>query len=73
MVQKGLFMFACTNSCMNPVVYGLFNIPRRPNKSDLVSISKIIFLDLHWISCENDEFPLKRWINFMKKMFLLFF
>ncbi|XP_056645385.1 adipokinetic hormone/corazonin-related peptide receptor variant I-like isoform X2 [Diorhabda sublineata] len=29
-IKKGLFLFACTNSCMNPVVYGLFNIrPRR--------------------------------------------
>jgi hypothetical protein len=23
-VQKGLFLFACTNSCMNPIVYGYF-------------------------------------------------
>ncbi|XP_072389103.1 adipokinetic hormone/corazonin-related peptide receptor variant I [Diabrotica undecimpunctata] len=28
-IQKALFLFACTNSCMNPVVYGLFNIRRR--------------------------------------------
>ncbi|CAH1108533.1 unnamed protein product [Psylliodes chrysocephalus] len=28
-VQKGLFLFACTNSCMNPVVYGMFNIRTR--------------------------------------------
>ncbi|KAJ8673744.1 hypothetical protein QAD02_005006, partial [Eretmocerus hayati] len=25
-IQKGLFLFACTNSCANPIVYGLFNI-----------------------------------------------
>lgn len=25
-IQKCLFLFACTNSCMNPVVYGIFNI-----------------------------------------------
>lgn len=36
-VQKGLFLFACTNSCMNPVVYGLFNLPRRPDRTDTVS------------------------------------
>lgn len=36
-IQKGLFLFACTNSCMNPIVYGLFNIPRRSNKNDVVS------------------------------------
>ncbi|KAF7270171.1 adipokinetic hormone/corazonin-related peptide receptor variant I-like [Rhynchophorus ferrugineus] len=28
-VQRGLFLFACTNSCMNPLVYGLFNIRAR--------------------------------------------
>lgn len=28
-LQKGLFMFACANSCMNPVVYGAFNIRAR--------------------------------------------
>ncbi|XP_063982512.1 adipokinetic hormone/corazonin-related peptide receptor variant I isoform X2 [Diachasmimorpha longicaudata] len=25
-VQRALFLFACTNSCMNPIVYGAFNI-----------------------------------------------
>ncbi|XP_044263306.1 gonadotropin-releasing hormone receptor-like [Tribolium madens] len=28
-IQKALFLFACTNSCMNPVVYGVFNIRAR--------------------------------------------
>ncbi|XP_035730524.1 gonadotropin-releasing hormone receptor-like isoform X2 [Vespa mandarinia] len=28
-IQKGLFLFACTNSCMNPIVYGIFNIRDR--------------------------------------------
>jgi hypothetical protein len=28
-VQKGLFLFACTNSCMNPIVYGYFNFRSR--------------------------------------------
>ncbi|XP_017789640.1 PREDICTED: gonadotropin-releasing hormone II receptor [Habropoda laboriosa] len=28
-IQKGLFLFACTNSCMNPIVYGAFNIRDR--------------------------------------------
>lgn len=28
-IQKGLFLFACTNSCMNPIVYGAFNIRAR--------------------------------------------
>ncbi|ODM86568.1 Glucose dehydrogenase [FAD, quinone], partial [Orchesella cincta] len=25
-VQKGLFLFACTNSAVNPIVYGIFNM-----------------------------------------------
>jgi hypothetical protein len=28
-VQKGLFLFACTNSCMNHIVYGYFNFRSR--------------------------------------------
>lgn len=28
-LTKILFLFACTNSCMNPIVYGLFNIRRK--------------------------------------------
>ncbi|XP_055387241.1 adipokinetic hormone/corazonin-related peptide receptor variant I [Condylostylus longicornis] len=31
-IQKGLFLFASTNSCMNPLVYGIFNI--RSNKRE---------------------------------------
>ncbi|XP_075216246.1 adipokinetic hormone/corazonin-related peptide receptor variant I-like isoform X2 [Lycorma delicatula] len=30
-IQKGLYLFACTNSCMNPLVYGAFNIRTRRN------------------------------------------
>uniref|UniRef100_T1PIK5 7 transmembrane receptor (Rhodopsin family) n=1 Tax=Musca domestica TaxID=7370 RepID=T1PIK5_MUSDO len=29
LVSKSLFIFACTNSCMNPIVYGAFNIRGR--------------------------------------------
>ena len=25
-IQRALFVFASTNSCMNPIVYGIFNI-----------------------------------------------
>ncbi|XP_075149297.1 adipokinetic hormone receptor isoform X2 [Haematobia irritans] len=32
LVTKGLFIFACTNSCMNPIVYGVFNIRGRVGK-----------------------------------------
>lgn len=37
-IQKGLFLFACTNSCMNPIVYGAFNIRDR-NKVNISSSS----------------------------------
>ncbi|XP_057341367.1 adipokinetic hormone/corazonin-related peptide receptor variant I-like [Microplitis mediator] len=32
-IQKGLFLFACTNSCMNPIVYGAFNIRRNTHRT----------------------------------------
>ncbi|XP_063982513.1 adipokinetic hormone/corazonin-related peptide receptor variant I isoform X3 [Diachasmimorpha longicaudata] len=32
-VQRALFLFACTNSCMNPIVYGAFNIRTNAKKS----------------------------------------
>ncbi|XP_043276767.1 gonadotropin-releasing hormone II receptor isoform X2 [Venturia canescens] len=32
-IQKALLLFACTNSCMNPIVYGAFNIRRNSQKS----------------------------------------
>lgn len=34
-VQKGLFLFACTNSCMNPIVYGVYNIKLRKDRSSV--------------------------------------
>jgi gonadotropin-releasing hormone receptor len=30
-ITRGLFIFACVNSVMNPIVYGFFNL--RKNKS----------------------------------------
>lgn len=32
LVQKVLFFFACTNSSMNPIVYGIFNANRNKKK-----------------------------------------
>uniref|UniRef100_A0A182P4E4 G-protein coupled receptors family 1 profile domain-containing protein n=1 Tax=Anopheles epiroticus TaxID=199890 RepID=A0A182P4E4_9DIPT len=32
-IQKGLFLFASTNSCMNPVVYGIYNVRKKHTKS----------------------------------------
>uniref|UniRef100_A0A8D8FMS2 Gonadotropin-releasing hormone II receptor n=1 Tax=Culex pipiens TaxID=7175 RepID=A0A8D8FMS2_CULPI len=34
-VQKGLFLFACTNSCMNPIVYGVYNIKLRKGRNSV--------------------------------------
>lgn len=31
-LQKLLFLFACTNSCMNPIVYGVFNVKLRKSR-----------------------------------------
>lgn len=33
-IQKGLFLFASTNSCMNPIVYGIFNIRAKGGKEN---------------------------------------
>ncbi|XP_024936124.1 gonadotropin-releasing hormone II receptor isoform X2 [Cephus cinctus] len=38
-IQKGLFLFACTNSCMNPIVYGAFNI--RSKKKDMTASQRV--------------------------------
>jgi len=34
-IQKALFMFACTNSCANPVIYGMFHFRPRENFHNL--------------------------------------
>ncbi|KAG5333014.1 GNRR2 protein, partial [Acromyrmex heyeri] len=35
-IQRALFFFACTNSSMNPIIYGIFNIRQR-NRAQLQS------------------------------------
>lgn len=37
LVRKALFIFASTNSCMNPLVYGLYNIRGRMNNNNNTS------------------------------------
>jgi gonadotropin-releasing hormone receptor len=32
-IQKGLYIFACTNSVMDPIVYGYFNL-RKSNRNN---------------------------------------
>lgn len=34
-IQKCLFLFACTNSCLNPVVYGIYNIRNKSNNKNV--------------------------------------
>lgn len=36
-VQKCLFLFACTNSCMNPIVYGAYNIRKKIDRNNMSS------------------------------------
>lgn len=38
-VQKGLFLFACTNSCVNPLIYGLFHFSNRNRSGYGASVS----------------------------------
>ncbi|XP_017473984.1 PREDICTED: gonadotropin-releasing hormone receptor-like isoform X1 [Rhagoletis zephyria] len=37
LLRKILFIFACTNSCMNPLVYGVFNIRGKTNNNTSVN------------------------------------
>ncbi|KPU72958.1 uncharacterized protein Dana_GF14951, isoform C [Drosophila ananassae] len=39
LVRKALFIFASTNSCMNPLVYGLYNIRGRMNNNNNASVN----------------------------------
>ncbi|KAH8298117.1 hypothetical protein KR018_007016 [Drosophila ironensis] len=39
LVRKALFIFASTNSCMNPLVYGLYNIRGRMNNNNNTSVN----------------------------------
>ncbi|XP_020299533.1 gonadotropin-releasing hormone II receptor isoform X3 [Pseudomyrmex gracilis] len=41
-IQRALFFFACTNSSMNPIIYGIFNIRQR-NKPPVVRTSRQSF------------------------------
>lgn len=67
-IQKGLFLFACTNSCMNPIVYGAFNIRTRrrapgqvrprSTSSSAITCTTDIRLPALSISLRNVEWPL---------------
>ena len=36
LVQKILFLFACTNSSMNPIVYGIFHTQRKKKQEHII-------------------------------------
>jgi len=40
-IQRALFFFACTNSSMNPIIYGIFNI-RQKNKVSIYYLKQIV-------------------------------
>ncbi|CAH1719304.1 unnamed protein product [Chironomus riparius] len=48
MLQKALYLFAYTNSCMNPIVYGVFNLKR--NRTDRNTVKKIT---ITFKNCQN--------------------
>ncbi|XP_026464479.1 uncharacterized protein LOC113367064 [Ctenocephalides felis] len=35
-IQRGLFLFACANSCANPIVYGAYNIRAKRQQTQLI-------------------------------------
>lgn len=51
-VQKGLFLFACTNSCMNPIVYGVYNIKLRKGRNSIF-FGKVGNNILKWLYLEK--------------------
>lgn len=48
LLQKALYLFACTNSCMNPIVYGAFNLKRNRTERNTVKRITITFK-----TCQN--------------------
>uniref|UniRef100_A0A1Y1LEK9 G-protein coupled receptors family 1 profile domain-containing protein n=2 Tax=Photinus pyralis TaxID=7054 RepID=A0A1Y1LEK9_PHOPY len=59
MIQKGLFLFACTNSCMNPIVYGMFNIrPSRRGRDQVRPRLQLLRLGSSRLSTPTIQTPL---------------
>ncbi|XP_063702680.1 adipokinetic hormone/corazonin-related peptide receptor variant I isoform X2 [Culicoides brevitarsis] len=72
-IQKCLFLFACTNSCMNPIVYGVYNIRNdRKNMSSQYGqnskkmirsrdSSRTICISMNFSSCgDSIEIPIQK-------------
>ena len=49
-IQKGLYIFACTNSVMDPIVYGYFNLRKsnRNNRNQVGENSVPIYVWMTW-------------------------
>uniref|UniRef100_A0A336MWG0 CSON007059 protein n=1 Tax=Culicoides sonorensis TaxID=179676 RepID=A0A336MWG0_CULSO len=74
-IQKCLFLFACTNSCMNPIVYGVYNIRKKIDRNNMSSLygqnskkmirdrdsSRTICISMNFSSCgDSVEIPLQK-------------
>ena len=53
-IQKGLYIFACTNSVMDPIVYGYFNLRKsnRNNRNQVGENSLYLFIN-EWYEGRN--------------------
>ena len=52
-VEKFLYIFACANSVMDPIVYGYFNLRKKPrhaskNQNLVIKTFKMCSLDRQW-------------------------
>lgn len=63
LVRKALFIFASTNSCMNPLVYGLYNIRGRMNNNNNVVRSLGVYEELFSLSTQLSLFLLPQSVN----------
>lgn len=63
-IQRALFFFACTNSSMNPIIYGIFNIRQR-NKVRIYYL-KWLVISLYFL---NSLYFLK---DFFSKIIILY-
>ncbi|CRK87306.1 CLUMA_CG001108, isoform A [Clunio marinus] len=61
LLQKSLYLFACTNSCMNPIVYGVFNLKR--NKTDRNTFS----FNTHYSDSKRKRTQNSRMENFSRE------
>ncbi|XP_064098698.1 adipokinetic hormone/corazonin-related peptide receptor variant I-like isoform X1 [Macrobrachium nipponense] len=59
-VKRGLFIFACFNSCVNPIVYGIFNFCKKKQPVTQTWRSTTLNTQLNSRSCECRSFKSSR-------------